>query len=330
MRGKWAVPSAAAIVIIGAGIFLLKHRQKPLPVSRQAEAAVITADEVTLSGQIRPQHVIGVGSTVSGNIDALLVNVGEEVFEGQLLARIGSSNLDSDREAATQAVERAQDQVTKAESALNASRLEASRADADMQRARMQIDRAQTNLERQTTLNKAGATPKIVYEKAVKDYEAATGEFEIMDKALRAARENVAAASVKVNDAKNALTQKSRELEGTEGQYAAAEVHAPSDGVVVGRKGEAGKPAQEFGDQLFQIATDIYALEVPLLAKPEVLKRIHPGQSATVLVLDLQSAGIPGTVKEIKEKEGEIVVEFGSTVPAIRPGMRADVRLRLE
>jgi hypothetical protein len=79
---------------------------------------------------------------------------------------------------------------------------------------------------------------------------------------------------------------------------------------------------------LFQIATDLYALEVPLEAKPEVTKRIHPGQPATVFVLDLQSTGLPGMVKEVKESE--VIVEFGSIMPTIRPGMRADVRLRFE
>jgi multidrug resistance efflux pump len=330
MRGKWALISAAAILALGGAALLLKHRQKPVPVPRQVEAAVIHSDDVTLNGPIRPQHVIGVGATVSGNIDALLVDVGEDVFEGQLLARTGSSNLDSDREAATQVLERTQDQLSKAESAVNSTRLEASRADADMQRARAQLDRTQAVLEHQTTLHKAGATPKLVYEKAVTDYEGAVKEFEIMDKALRASRDNASAASTKVAGLKSAVAEKSRDLDNTEGAYTATEVHAPSEGVVVGRKGETGKPAQEYGDQLFQIATDLYALEVTLPAKPEVLKRIHPGQPATVQVLDLQSLGMPGAVKEVREKEGEIVVEFSGTVSGIRPGMRADVRLRLE
>jgi multidrug resistance efflux pump len=330
MRGKWVLISAVTIAAVAGGIFLLKYRQKPLPAPRQAEAAVINTDEVTLSGSIRPQHVIGVGATVAGNIDAMLVDVGEDVFEGQVLARIGSSNVDSDREAATQALERSQDQLAKAEAAVNSSRLESSRADADMQRARAQLDRVQAILERQTTLHKAGATPNLVYEKAVKDYEAAVAEFEIMDKAQRAARDNVSQATTKVAELKAGVVQRSREVESAEGQYTATEIHAPSEGVVIARKGEIGKPASDYGDQLFQIATDMFALEVTLPAKPAVMKRIHPGQTATVQVLDLQSLGMPGTVKEVREKEGEIVVEFSGTVQAIRPGMRADVRLRLE
>jgi FKBP-type peptidyl-prolyl cis-trans isomerase 2 len=62
--------------------------------------------------------------------------------------------------------------------------------------------------------------------------------------------------------------------------------------------------------------------------KAEDLKRIHPGQQALVLVLDLQSAGMPGVVKDIKEPD--VIVEFNSSTPGIKPGMRADVRVKLD
>jgi hypothetical protein len=79
---------------------------------------------------------------------------------------------------------------------------------------------------------------------------------------------------------------------------------------------------------LFQIATDLYALEVAVEPKAEILKRFAPGQPALVLVLDLQSAAMPGVVREIKDNQA--IVEFNSVLPAIKPGMQADVRFKLE
>ena len=38
---------------------------------------------------------------------------------------------------------------------------------------------------------------------------------------------------------------------------------APVAGVVVGRKGEAGQPEQEPGDELFVIATGAFDFEIP-------------------------------------------------------------------
>src|SRR6185369_1103264 len=113
MRGKWAWIATLALCIgVAAGALSLRHRKPPADPSRNA-AAVIAIPEVSLSGVIRPQHIIGVGSEIEGNIEAFMADVGEEVFQGQVLARIGAAGLESEREAAAHAVEYGQDQVAK-------------------------------------------------------------------------------------------------------------------------------------------------------------------------------------------------------------------------
>jgi HlyD family secretion protein len=328
-RSKWLLLAVLALLAAAAGGALALRRRPAPALTAPSRAAVLNANtDISLSGTVRPQHVTSVGATVEGNIEAFLVDVGEDVFTGQPLARIGAAGLESSREEATAALERAQDAVGKAEAAANSARLETSRADADMQRSRLELDRVQKIFERQNLLHSNGATPRIVYEKAVNDYEAAVKEFEIMDKAARAARDNVQAAMTQVTSAKKTLAEKQEQLQQAEGAFAGAEVRSPVDGMVVGRKGEVGKPAQEAGDQLFQIATDTYALEVALEPEPTVLKRLHPGQNVSVWVLDIQSSPIPAEIKEIKDTQA--IVEFNSTTPAIRPGMRADVRVKLD
>jgi multidrug resistance efflux pump len=330
MRGKWLLFSVLAVAAgIGAGALSMRVRRTPPPVlARGTSAALITSKEITLNGAIRPQHVANVGSEVEGNIETFLANVGDEVFEGQVLARVGSAGLESNREQAASAVEHAQEQVARGEQAINSSRMESSRADADLQRARLQMERLQKNFDRQKTLHNAGATPRIVYEKAAAEFEASQKDFEVMDKASRAAHEGAQAALDQLAGAKKVLADKSQELEQAQGAFEAAEVRAPVNGTVVGRKGEVGKPAQEAGDGMFQIATDLYALEVTLELNPDQAKKIFAGQQALVLLLDLQSAGMPGVVKEVKDSRA--IVEFTSTLPGVKPGMRADVRLRLE
>ena len=65
---------------------------------------------------------------------------------------------------------------------------------------------------------------------------------------------------------------------------------------------------------------------MPVQPRPEYLPRIHSGQQAIVSLFDLGSAGLPGTVREIKD--GTVIVEFGGSLPGIKPGMRADVRIK--
>ncbi|MGA9625164.1 MAG: hypothetical protein WBQ65_11895, partial [Bryobacteraceae bacterium] len=277
---------------------------------------------------IRPQHVVGVGAQVDGVIDAFAVDVGQEVYQGQVLARIGSQGLDSSREAAASAVDHAQEQVNRADTAVAGARLEQSRADAEAQRARFAMERAETAFSRQQLLFSQGATPRLVYEKAQSEYDSARTEFNVMDKAAHAAAESVQSTLQEVASAQKILADENQRLQESQAAFEAADVHSPVDGLLVGRNGEVGKSAREFGDNLFQIATDTYALEVAVEPQPAVLKRLRPGQSALVLVPDLGIPGITGDIKEIKG--AQVVVEFNSTIPAIRPGMVAGVRLKLD
>jgi multidrug resistance efflux pump len=330
VRGKWLLISALAVIVgIVAGTLSLRKRSTaPPPAAPNAGSLLIRRNEITLHGSVEPQHVVTVGAAVEGNIEVFLADVGEEVFEGQVLARIGSAGLETTREQAQTEAEHAQDQVTRAEASVNAARLESSRADAMAQRSRLEMDRAQKIYDRQATLHNAGATPRIVFEKAQAEFSAAQAGFETMDKAARAAHETMQAAMDRLAAAKADAAQKAARLEESQAAFQAAEVRAPAAGTIVGRKGEVGKPAEEAGDQMFRIATDLYALEVRLEPKPEELARIHPGQEALVLLLDLPGTGLQGTVKEAKD--GAVTVEFAGAIPGIKPGMRADVRLKLD
>jgi HlyD family secretion protein len=295
---------------------------------RSTGAAVILNQEITLQGKIRPQHVIGIRAPMAGLVEALPVDVGQEVYQGEVLARVGALGLESARESAASDLEHAQEQAAKAESAVNSARMEESRADADAQRARVALDRAQKTYERQHTLVTQGATPRLTFEKAESEYQALSKEFEIMDAGARAARDQVQSALREVTATKKIVQDREQQLEEAQLNLEVAEVRSPVDGTLVGRKAEIGKPANETGEEFFQIATDLYALEVPVEPKPEDLKRIQPGMQAMVLIPDLQSQGLPGVVKKIRG--GQVVVEFQSNLPAIKPGMVADVRLKLE
>jgi multidrug resistance efflux pump len=330
MRGKWVLLSVVAVLagVAGGALSLRYRRMAPALPVRAAGAAMLPANQVTLSGAIRPQHVAGVGAQTNGLIEAFLVEVGQDVYQGQVLARIGSQGLESSREAAASGVDHAQEQVNRVEATVAGARLEQSRAEAEAQRARFAMERAETAFSRQQLLVSQGATPRLVYEKARDEYDSARTEFAVMDKAARGAAERVQSVLQEVASAQKILADENRRLEESQAAFEAADVHSPVDGVLVGRNGEVGKTAQEFGDNLFQIATDMYALEVALEPEPPVLKRLRPGQPALVVIPDLQSAGIAGDVKEIKGTQ--VLVEFNSTIPAIRPGMLADVRLKLD
>src|SRR5690348_2416576 len=151
MRTRWWIAAVLAVALVGVGLAL---RRKPVPSApaQHTTAAPVVSGDVTLQGKIRPQHVVGVAASVEGFVEAFLVEPGQDVYEGQVLARIGAQSLESNREAAATALERAQEQVTRAEAALSGARMELSRAEADSTRSRLNLERIEKIFSRQQTL----------------------------------------------------------------------------------------------------------------------------------------------------------------------------------
>jgi HlyD family secretion protein len=327
MRGKWLAMSVAAVGVgAGIGAFSL-HSRRPAAVPSNRPAAAAANPEVTLNGRVRPQHIVQVAPAVSGPVEVLPVEVGQDVYQGEVLARVGTAGLESVRDAALQAVERAQDDVSKAEARVISARLEASRADAGALGAQIGIERAQKAYDRQKLLHEAGATPRLVYEKAEQDYQSSQQEDAAARKAVRAAADALEAASAALGNDRKALADRVAESETAQLAFAAAEVRSPVDGFLAVSNAAVGK-SMDGGGAMFEIATDLEALEVAVEAQPEVLKRIRPGQAALVVVADVAGAGLAGVVREIQDNRA--IVEFHNPLAAIKPGMQAGVRLKLE
>ncbi|MEI9974283.1 MAG: efflux RND transporter periplasmic adaptor subunit [Ignavibacteriota bacterium] len=327
MRGKWILISVAAVLAgAGAGALSLHWKGRgTAPVRRSGAALIEAAPEVTLPGKLRPQHIAIVKAELEGDVDSLVVDVGEDVFAGEVLARIGSAGLEDRRNAAAAAASAAQERQTRAEAAVASARLEASRAEADRQRSRTALDKARALYDRQEMLHKAGATPRLAWEKAQRDLQSVQQEYDAMEKAARTAADQQQSALNDLAAAQKAVAESSGALTAARDNMQSGEVRSPVDGTVVARNAEIGKPA---GDDLFEIATDLVSLEVALEPEPAVLQRLRPGGTAMVSIPALQNAGFPGQVREIKD--GAAIVEFTCALPGVRPGMPVMVRLRLQ
>ena len=331
MRGKWfvLVASVVLLALVGAGVtILLRARalktQAAAPVAQKPPAPV---GDINLIGKIRPQQVVGVMAPVEGILGAFFAEVGQEVFEGQLLARVTNGGLETDQQSAQRDLENAQRRVNELESkVIITARLEASRAKADAIRSRGEYDRLDKAYQRQTMLYNEGATPKLVYEKAGRDFETAQAEFRNREQVTEAAEARVTEITRNLDAEKRSLAEKTNELDGAKARTGGTEVVAPAPGLIVERNGEVGQPIGSDKD-LFQIATQLSLLEVVLDPDPPTFLRIQAGQPALVVLPDQGGEGITGSVKGIQGNQA--VVAFTSPNPAIRPGMMAQVRIKV-
>lgn len=335
MRGKWLLLGGVAIfAAIAAGALTwwrgqqqtarASQKQDPAPAS-QTEPANL--NEFAADGKILPVHVVAVKASLDGVIEELFAEVGSEVYEGQILARIRSGKLDAALEAATAEVEKIKTRVSNLEGSIIAARLETSRADADFERAKETFEKADKAYQRQQLLYREGATPRLTFEKAEKEFQQAKADAGALVDVAKAAAERVEALQKELDLAKKQLDDKDDELETAKNQVAAGEVAAPAEGVVTTRRGAPGETVNPTMTDFFQIAVKLTELQVALDPPPPVLERIKAGQPALLRIAEATEE-IPGKVREVKGSQA--FVEFVSPNPAlIKPGLTAHVRVQL-
>jgi len=271
--------------------------------------------------------VVNVGVPLTGKIQAFHAELGDEVYEGQLLAQIKSGGLEDAQETGTADLERAKSRVNEIESAIAAGRLEASRAGADATRARAEFDRAQRYYQRQKMLLDEGATPRLTFEKAQREFQALETESKNLDQLAKQSEERVDSLQRDLDAAQKLFRDKEDHLEGVKASLAAGEISSPVSGIIVARRGELGDQVNPTVTDLFQIATDLSVMEAVAEPAPNDLARIKPGQEAYVALAESPNELLPGVVKKVDE--GKVTIEFKNPSPAIKPGLTAQVRIKL-
>lgn len=329
MRGKWLLAAGTLILLaIAAGALSLWLRSSPKPAAQlPAAPAVFAGTEVTLTGKVRAQHLVLVGVPVDGTIDFLGPEPGQEVYEGELLARVKNQGLEASQQLAQAQFERAQTRVESLNSALIAARLEASRARSEASRAQSEWERAEKAYRRQQMLQKEGAARRLEFEKAQKEFQLAEDHYHALDELARQAEQRTDAVSKELDNARRLLADKQRELEEAGEDLAASEVHSPVNGIVVARSRQMGEEVTRSLKDLFRIAVDLSLLEVVVEPEPPVLARLRPGLAALVVMAELPGEGVAGQVRQVSP--AETVIEFTSPSPAVVPGLTAQVRIQL-
>jgi HlyD family secretion protein len=330
VKGNWfpITASLTLMALIAAGVSILRS----VSANRAKAAAAVTqapppSPEVQLSGKIRARTVVSVPTPVEGMVGAFFVDVGQEVFEGQLLARISNEGLDTGQQMAQRTLENAQARVDTIESALVAARLEVSRARADATRARAEYERVDKLYRRQQMLLAEGATPRLTFEKINRDFEQAQTERGNLERVAASAEARVDELVKSLDSEKRTVADKNAELESAKARVGAAEVLSPAQGVVIARNGEVGEPVALDKPDLFRIATELSQLEVVLDPDPRSMRRIQLGQAALVSLPDQGAGGMIGTVKSIEG--AQVIVAFSNPNPAVKPGMTAQVRIKV-
>lgn len=228
-------------------------------------------DVVLASGLIAAVDEVQVAPLIEGQqIETVLVDVGDKVTQGQVLARLSPSTLELQKSQLLAQVAAASAQVAQAEAGLVEAQSTADEANRVNERAKA--------LRAQGTASQAAA-----------DQSAA---------AATSANAGVLVATQQLESAKANQTLAEAQEANIELQLERTEVKAPVSGEITARNARIGAIASAAGQPMFTIIRD-GALELRADVAERDVMRLQPGQTAS-LALSGASGGLTGTVRLVE------------------------------
>lgn len=330
MRGKWILISVTAVLagIAAGGLSLLRRnaaeKTKPWPV---ATRTIPRVSELSLPAVLRAGNVAPVPAPIEGTLEGVRVKVGDEVSTGMPLARINNTALEAEFATAREDLAQAESEVNNLESLLIAARLEASRTNADLGRVRSEFEKVQRAAQRQQLLYREGATPRLVYEKAQRELKAKRKQYDVAAAVARKAEDRVDTLRAQLDAARRAADNTRSDLDEISADLEAAQVLSPVDGIITGMSARQGEEVTPAMTSLFRIAVDLSQMQAIVETTPEVLRQVRPDQPVTIRVAEMPDEALPGVVREIRD--GKLIVDFANPAPEIRPGLTAQVTIRV-
>jgi len=323
---RWIIVGGIVLLAAAACAVIALRARKPKPVHVTAAPPPVIATEANLTGRVVPRTIVSVGAPIEGVIDGYFLDVNQPVYKDQLLGRIRNPEGESTVQQAQLALDTAETRVTTLSGQQLSAKLEVSRAEANQSRARNDLDRLEKNYQKQKGLWDAGATPRLVFEKAEKDYNDAKDAIEKQGTAAKDAEARATQIASDIDTANRAVAQATTALERAKTDLSKGEIHSPADGIILARKGAANDPVDLTAKDLIQIATELTQLQITLTPSPADLTRIHAGQAASIRVPELSPDEIPGKVREVSASQ--ITVEFTSPSPATKLDLIGQVKIK--
>ena len=364
---------SAWIVVVGsivfclAGYFAVRWLTKgPESEAKQEVQPAVTVGVETLkseplkrvremTGTIRAKNPISVSAESSGlRVSEILVEEGDTVASGQVLARLDSSSLAARKRQLEARLQQQRASLSKTispnrplETAQLRSSLDQARTQITVEKANLQVAQAALqdavgNLERYQALYKSGAIPKTEAESRRLEYLRQKGNVEVAEDRVAAARAaarqaeqrlqlaNQGGRSEDVTIAQAQIDELQGQLEELQIQIDQATIRAPRSGLVSRKNVELGQVVSP-GTVLFEMVQN-GELELRASLPATELGRIEVGQTAAVRSGGLEAEGRVWKISPQVDEEtrnAEVRIELPNS-SGFRPGMFADARITLE
>jgi len=290
------------------GSGLLIQRQLQQQRAERLERLTVPVQVVDLtqrlrvSGQVQPIRQVNVSPRESGRLAELLVDQGDEVVAGQLLARMDYGDLASGIRQAQARIQELQARLAEQQAGERPQVIRAAQARVDA--ARSQVDLAQRELERIQALVQAGVVARSELDQRSARLEQAQADLRAAQQELE--RLQLGSRPETLQQIQAQIAQAQAELAQRQARLADTEVRAPFSGVVVQRFAEVGSfvaPTTAASDATAASSSSILALAQGIEVRAEVpeaqIAQVRVGQPVEIRSLAYPDRVVQGRVKRI-------------------------------
>ncbi|MFS8836128.1 efflux RND transporter periplasmic adaptor subunit [Synechococcus sp. WC101] len=296
------------ILLAGLGGGILVQRQLRQQTAQRLERLTVPvqvtdlAQRLRVSGQVQPIRQVNVSPRESGRLAELLVDQGDEVAAGQVLARMDYGDLASGIRQAQARIQELQARLAELQAGERPQVIAAAQARVDA--ARSQVRLAERELERIQTLVQQGVVARSELDQRLARLEQAQADWQAAQQELERLRSGSRPETLQQIQAQ--IAQAEAELAQRQSRLAEAEIRAPFSGVVVQRFAEVGSfvtPTTAASDATAASSSSILALAQGIEVRAEVpeaqIAQVRVGQPVEIRSLAYPDRVVQGRVKRI-------------------------------
>lgn len=278
------------VVLVLGALAVMQSQKKPKGerVKVELSEARTIIETVAASGKVFPVTEVKISSDVSGEVVELLVEEGDSVVAGQLLAKV-------DADAYQSQVERGVAGVNSAKAQLANSKSQIENLKAQKEQIIAQLENAEEIFNRNKKLNEEGVVSQVELEASETNLKSLKANLRSAEAGIRSAEESARASNFAVKSSEATLKELNTSLRRTT-------IFAPMGGIVSLLNVEAGERVvgnqMMSGTEVLRIA-NLNAMEVQVEVSENDIPRVGIGQKVDIEIDAYVDRKFEGKVSQI-------------------------------
>lgn len=293
-------------------------------------------EAMTLPGNIGAIQYTTIYARVDGYLTERVVDIGDQVKKGELIALIDTPTVDEELKQAQADLLKAKASYETSEANLKEAVAKQYTAEAAVTKSKANVAYATITAKRWQDMCERGSVSQQSRDEKVRSLDTTTAELDEQKANYKAALAQVEAAKASVKEAKANILAKQADVDKYIAEKGFQRVLAPFDGIITLRKVDPGalitKGSQSSNLELYQMAK-IDSLRIYVSVPQRVARYLHNGMTADILVPEYPERKFEGKVTNVsgaldpntRTRQTEIKIE--NKDHTLLPGMYAEVKL---